>query len=74
MGKNASKILDKFKYLIGLDDLDDDYYEEEEEAVDIEDIPPKRFSSNKVVNIHTNSNIKLSVHEDYIPLKGIFRR
>ncbi|MTI47757.1 cell division protein SepF [Sporosalibacterium faouarense] len=64
MGKNANKILDKFKYLIGLDDLEEDYYEEEEESTEIEDITPKKYNrNNKIVNIHTNSNVKLSVHE-----------
>lgn len=64
MGKNANKILNKFKYIIGLEDLEDEYYEEEEEIVDIEESVPKRVSkSNKVVNIHTNSNVTLALHE-----------
>ncbi len=59
-----SKFVDKFKYFIGIDD-----YEEEEFIEDFEDdleLPAttktKKFN-NKVVNIHTNSNMKIAVHE-----------
>lgn len=59
-----SKLVDKFKYFIGIDD-----YEEEEYFEDVEDdlnVPAttktKKFN-NKVVNIHTNSNMKIAVHE-----------
>ena len=60
-----SKFVDKFKYFIGIDD-----YEEEEEIInEIEedlDFPSatktKKFN-NKVVNIHTNSNMKIAIHE-----------
>ncbi len=60
-----SKFVDKFKYFIGIDD-----YEEDEEVTDeIEDdldliaaTKTKKFN-NKVVNIHTNSNMKIAVHE-----------
>ncbi len=66
MGKNASKLLDKFKYLIGLDDYDEEYIQEEEEAFEIEE-PSYRSSSknNKIFNLHThrNSNLKLAIHE-----------
>jgi cell division inhibitor SepF len=64
----VGKILDKFKYFIGIDD-----YEEEDELIledeineensyDISAPKSKRFN-NKVVNIHTNSNMKIAVHE-----------
>jgi cell division inhibitor SepF len=58
-------IFDKFKYFIGIDD-----YEEEEYFVDepIEELetgtaPSSKKFNNKVVNIHTNSNMKIAVHE-----------
>lgn len=62
------KIMDKFKYFIGIDD----YEEEEEYALEEEfaeeesyDVaaPKSRKYNNKVVNIHTNSNMKIAVHE-----------
>ncbi len=65
MVKNASKIFEKFKYIIGLDDLDEEYIEEEEDEVaEIEESLPRRFSkNNKVLSIHTNNNMKLAVYE-----------
>lgn len=64
MGNNASKILNKVKYIIGIDDLEEDYYEEEQNDIEFEEAPQKRFTrNNKVVNIHTNTNITLVVHE-----------
>jgi cell division inhibitor SepF len=57
--------MDKFKYFIGIDDYEEEFVEEQEEE-EVLDIPPatttKRFN-NKVVNIHTNSNMKIAVHE-----------
>lgn len=62
------KIMDKFKYFIGIDE----YEEEEEYVVEEETLedesydvaaPKSRKYNNKVVNIHTNSNMKISVHE-----------
>ncbi|KNF08721.1 hypothetical protein CLPU_5c00280 [Gottschalkia purinilytica] len=61
-----SKIIDKMKYIIGLDDFEE---EEEQEAEDFEEleIPLKKEvnKGSKVVSIHThtNSNIKLVVYE-----------
>lgn len=59
-----SNFMDKFKYFIGIDD-----YEEEEEIMeDVEEVDfpsttkTKKFN-NRVVNIHTNTNMKISVHE-----------
>lgn len=57
-----ANILNKFKYFIGLDDLEDEELEEQEE--ELEPVTTKTSKiSNKVVNIHTNSNMKLVVHE-----------
>lgn len=56
--------MDKFKYFIGIDD-----YEEEEEvfeddgALDLPAPTKTKKYNNKVVNIHTNSNMKIAVHE-----------
>ena len=57
-----ANILNKFKYFIGLDDLEEEELEEQEE--ELEPVTTKTSKiSNKVVNIHTNSNMKLVVHE-----------
>lgn len=59
-----ANILNKFKYFIGLDDLEDEELEEQEEELELEPVTTKTSKiSNKVVNIHTNSNMKLVVHE-----------
>mgnify|MGYP000976649675 CR=1 FL=1 len=60
-----SNFMDKVKYFIGIDD-----YEEEEVVEELDDTTldfptttkTKKFN-NKVVNIHTNSNMKIAVHE-----------
>lgn len=59
-----SNFMEKVKYFIGIDD-----YEEEEMIEELEeemDFPAptrtKKFN-NKVVNIHTNTSMKISVHE-----------
>jgi len=62
-----SNFMDKIKYFIGVQDLEDeeryeeyDEYEEDYEA----QLPTKmKKFNNKVVNIHTNSNMKIVVHE-----------
>lgn len=57
-----SNFVNKFKYFIGVDD-----YEEEEEFLEEDlDIPvttKTKKLNNKVVNIHTNSSMKIIVHE-----------
>lgn len=58
--------MNKLKYFIGIDDLDiDDEYEDYEED-ELEELPvntrTKRMN-NKVVNIHTAGNMKVSIHE-----------
>ena len=58
-----SGFVDKFKYFIGIDDLD---YDEEYEDYELEELPvntkTKRINNN-VVNIHSVGNMKLVVHE-----------
>lgn len=61
-----SKFVDKFKYFIGIDDYEED--EEEatndfEEDLDLLSATKTKKFNNKVVNIHTNSNMKIAVHE-----------
>lgn len=60
-----SNFLNKFKYFMGIEDLDmDEEYEEyggyEEELVTS---TRSKQMNNKVVNIHTSGNMKLVVHE-----------
>ena len=62
-----SNFMDKIKYFIGVQDLEDDEMDEDygefEEDYDVA-IPTKtKKLNNKVVNIHTNSNMKIVVHE-----------
>lgn len=61
-----AEFLNKVKYFIGIEDLDE-YEDEIEDAEDQElEIPVEtqsRRKNNKVVNIHTNANMKLVVHE-----------
>ncbi|WP_406242131.1 cell division protein SepF [Tissierella carlieri] len=62
-----SNFMDKIKYFIGVQDLEDEEvnedYEEYEEDYDVA-VPTKtKKLNNKVVNIHTNSNMKIIVHE-----------
>lgn len=58
-------IFDKFKYFIGIDDYEEDEYfvEETPEELEAGSSPTTKKFSNKVVNIHTNNNMKISVHE-----------
>ncbi|HHV46167.1 MAG TPA: cell division protein SepF [Tissierellia bacterium] len=59
-------IVDKLKYFIGIDDLDDDEEEESYEDEELQELPVNtqtRKMRNKVVNIHTTSNMKLVIHE-----------
>ncbi|MEW8972749.1 MAG: cell division protein SepF [Tissierellaceae bacterium] len=65
-----SNFVDKFKYFIGIDDYEEDYDDYADDSVALEDdaldIPlttrTKKINNN-VVNIHTNSNMKIVVHE-----------
>lgn len=59
-----SNFMDKFKYFIGIDDYED----EDEELYDEDDLEvpvatKTRKINNNVVNIHTNTNMKIVVHE-----------
>ncbi len=66
-----SGFLNKVKYFMGIEDLDeyeDDYEDENYEYLDKGELemPVETKASrknNKVVNIHTNANMKLVVHE-----------
>lgn len=61
-----NNFMDKFKYFIGIDDYEDDYEEEdmrEEESLEIPVATKTRKINNNVVNLHTNSNMKIVVHE-----------
>lgn len=58
-----SNFMDKFKYFIGIDD-----YDEEEELLEGDDLEvplatKTRKINNNIVNIHTNTNMKIVVHE-----------
>jgi len=63
-----SNFMDKVKYFIGIQDFEEDEkyekenYEEYDEDYDTSLTTMKKFN-NKVVNIHTNSNMKIVVHE-----------
>ncbi|NLW39753.1 MAG: cell division protein SepF [Tissierellia bacterium] len=62
-----SSIMDKLKYFIGIDDLEEDEYEyddyEEEELTELPINTNTKRIGNKVLNIHTSGNMKLVVHE-----------
>lgn len=60
--------MDKVKYYIGIQDFEDDeetYEEYDESGEDYDVAVPSKVKkfNNKVVNIHTNSNMKIVVHE-----------
>lgn len=60
-----TKLIDKVKNIIGLSDIYDDFEDEYqfEENEEIEKSPyNKNNKSKKIVNIHTNSNLKLAIH------------
>lgn len=60
-----SNFMDKVKYFIGIDDLEEEEEEffEEEDSLDFPVTTKTKKINNKVVNIHTNSNMKIVVHE-----------
>lgn len=65
-----SNVMNKLKYFIGVEDLEEeeevyeDYYEEEnyDNNIPSNSIKSKKVN-NKVLNIHTNANMKIVVHE-----------
>lgn len=61
-----SSFMDKFKYFIGIDEFDEEEEMDESMEEEILDFPTQTQTkkyNNKVVNIHTNSNMKIAVHE-----------
>ncbi|AFS78708.1 cell division protein SepF [Gottschalkia acidurici 9a] len=62
----SNGILNKIKYLAGLEDFEEEIEEVEEEVEELE-VPVTRgmVKNNKIVNIHThtNSTIKLAIYE-----------
>ena len=59
-----SGFMEKFKYFIGIDDFDDeDEVLSEDEALEVPMATKTRKINNKVLNIHTNSSMKIVVHE-----------
>lgn len=60
-------IFNKVKYFVGLEDLDEEYDEVDENEEFIEEERGSRKSKQKkVFNIHTTSNMKLVIHEPEI--------
>lgn len=62
---NMSNFLDKVKYFIGVEDSyeEEEQYEDYEEEMEIPVSTRTKRHNDKVVNIHTNSNMKVVVHE-----------
>ncbi|WP_416198111.1 MAG: Cell division protein SepF [Sporanaerobacter sp.] len=58
-----SNFMNKFKYFMGLEDLDEEYEEYDDYDEEDLDIPQSVKVNNKVVSIHNNMNMKLVVHE-----------
>lgn len=60
----SNSLFDKIKYFMGFDDLegeDEDFDEDEE--MELPEVTKSTKYNNKVVNIHTNTNMKLVIHE-----------
>ena len=63
-----SNFMDKFKYFIGIDGYDDEdeelhEYDYDDDELEIPKATKTRKINNNVVNIHTNTNMKIVVHE-----------
>lgn len=57
-------LFNKFKYFIGIDDYEEEYTIEEDDSFDkIEPPISSKKIGGKVVNLHTNTNMKIAVHE-----------
>lgn len=57
-------LFNKFKYFIGIDDYDEEYTVDEDDSFDTIEPPiSSKKIGGKVVNLHTNSNMKIVVHE-----------
>ena len=64
MADIANKFINKVKYIIGLDDMEEIENEQVENNKEIElDLQKNMYKQNKILNIHTNNNIKLVVYE-----------
>jgi len=59
----SNKFMDKVKYFIGLDDYEDDEEDVTEKVLDDEDIVPISGKKNKIVNIHTTTQMKVVIYE-----------
>lgn len=57
-------LFNKFKYFIGIDDYEEEYTMDDDDSLDPIDPPiSSKKIGGKVVNLHTNSNMKIAVHE-----------
>lgn len=61
----AGKIIDKMKYFMGLDVLEDEEIEVEEEQYEQDDMTPviNPNKKNKILNIHTTTQMKVIIYE-----------
>ncbi|MBF8982218.1 cell division protein SepF [Lutibacter sp. B2] len=60
----AGKFADKVKYFMGLDEYEEEDYEKQEEFQEPDpEMIPVNNKKNKVVNIHTNPQMKVVVYE-----------
>ncbi|MDD2446584.1 MAG: cell division protein SepF [Tissierellia bacterium] len=60
----VGNFVDKFKYFIGIDDYEEDIIEDtDKDDLDISLSTTTKKFNNKVVNIHTNTNMKITIHE-----------
>ncbi|NLL82226.1 MAG: cell division protein SepF [Tissierellia bacterium] len=58
-----SNFVDKFKYFIGIDDYEENIVEDIDDDLDISTSTTTKKFNNKVVNIHTNTSMKIAIHE-----------
>ncbi|KGG79563.1 cell division protein SepF [Caloranaerobacter azorensis] len=63
MSNKSNKIINKFKYIIGLDDFEEEVVEEPIDPFVEEELPVKKRVNNRIVSIHTNLSMKLTIHE-----------
>ena len=57
-------LFNKFKYFIGIDDYEEEYTVDDDNSFDTIDPPiSSKKIGGKVVNLHTNTNMKIAVHE-----------
>lgn len=59
----SNKFMDKVKYFMGLDDYVDDEEDVTEKVLDDDDIVPISGKKNKIVNIHTTTQMKVVIYE-----------